>query len=90
MHLIEITPQLRFPWTTALHLFPSKDAFILIVSYVFQNMEVLHLMVFGCFWMFPACRKPRLGPGHKLMSTSELTKQISQDPEVHGSGLHGI
>ena len=70
MHLIEITPQLRFPWTTALHLFPSKDAFILIVSYVFQNMEVLHLMVFGCFWMFSACRKPRLGPGHKLMSTS--------------------
>ena len=68
MHLIEITPQLRFPWTTALHFFPSKDAFALIVSHVFQNMEVLHL--YNGFWMFSACRKPSLGPGHKLMSTS--------------------
>ena len=31
-------------------------------------MEVLHL--YNGFWMFSACRKPSLGPGHKLMSTS--------------------
>lgn len=74
MHLIEITPQLRnFPWQLPYMFFPARMPLsweFLLCFRTWKCFTMLHLMVFDGLWMFSACRKPSLGPGHKLMSTS--------------------